>query len=192
MRRALLVMATAACGGGSGGSGGDFATAADAVVGIYNVGDLTRTEGGCFEGGVSILQQDTFAVAFVESAFGFELLTVLSCADPQNCRDKAANRNGVAIDFSYTVQFLEDNGDLTGEGASTGFDMNGTCTDGEVFDTTLTLDTGALRVEKAIVIADDYPADSEGFCTTDRARDAAVGNLCFAFEVLTATFAEEL
>jgi hypothetical protein len=186
-------MATAACGGGSGGSGGDFATAADAVVGIYNVADLTRSEGFCAEGGVSILQQDTFAVAFVESAFGFELLTVLSCADPQNCRDKAANRNGFAIDFSYSVQFLEDNGDLTGEGASTGFEMNGTCTEGEVFDVTLTLaDTGALRVEKAIVVADDYAADSEGFCTTDLAREAAVGNQCFALEVLTATFAEEL
>lgn len=192
MKHLAWVLAATACGGGSGSDGGDFATAADAVVGIYSVTDLTRSEGVCVEGGVSILQDDTFAVAFRERVFGIDLLTVLSCSDPQNCRDKAADRNGVAIDFSYTVQFVEPGGELTGEGASTGFEMNGTCTDGEVFDTTLTLDNGALRVEKAIVVADDYPANSEGFCTTDSARKAAVGNICFVLEVLTATFAEDL
>jgi hypothetical protein len=193
MKHTFLVgLALAACGGGSGGGAGSFGVAADEAAGIYRIDDLTRNEDACGPGGVSIVQQDMFVVAVRQQGGGLDLLNLFSCASPQDCRDKAADRDGFSLDFSFTVQFLGDGGALTGAGASTGFGDGQSCTAGESFETVLTLTDDQLRLEKRITVANDYPADSEGFCTTDLARAAAAGNSCSIMEVLTATLVEEL
>jgi hypothetical protein len=193
----LLGLVLAACSGGAGGTDdpGEFELAADSVVGIYSLDSFLKNEAACTPDGMPVesLNGHGFAVAFKQQSFGL-LLDVLSCASPQDCRDKAADRDGgFTIDFSFGLSRLGVDGELTGEERSTGFSQgNGTCTRGSVSDTVLTLTGDQLRIEQAITIADDYAADPEGFCSTDLARDAAEGNSCSQMELLTATFVEAL
>jgi hypothetical protein len=185
----FLGLTVGACGGG-GESEGDFESVAEDVAGIYSLDEYTRNDQACTPGGESAAGEHTFAVAFTQKFLGTSLLSILSCESPADCRARVTGQGGF-VDFSFGVEAVGDDGALTGGGASTGFGQEGTCTGGEVFATVLTLIEGQLRIEKAITLADDYPAD-DGFCTTDGARDAAAGNTCSSMEVLTATFVEEL
>ncbi|HEU0031947.1 MAG TPA: hypothetical protein VFQ53_15045 [Kofleriaceae bacterium] len=180
---------------GCGDSGSDdFARRASEVEGIYQVQAYTRNETACAPGGTSQLGSETFAFAVRQSFLGQTLLSVMSCASVADCHDKAARvqgGQGVALDFSFGVS--EVSGDaLVGQGASTGFGIDGVCTGGELTATTLTLDGDALAIEQQITVADDYPVDADGFCTTDAARAAADGNTCTQLELLSATFVEPL
>jgi hypothetical protein len=183
-------LALAACGGG-GGDDSDFVLASAGMVGIYSLDSYTLNETACSPGGESISGEHSFAVAFQEKVFGFDLLTIMSCESPADCRAKVDDRTGFLIDYSFTVQFVGADGELTGGGSSSGFNLDGTCQEGSVFDTVLTLTGGQLRIEQGLTIADDYPADGD-FCDTRSAQQAADGNSCSQMEVLTATFVEEL
>jgi hypothetical protein len=192
MRIALAVsLATAACSGGS-----SFDDVAAGVTGIYHVQDYTLNEQVCEPGGTSQLGSDGFAIATTHD-FGLHVLTVISCASPGDCRQKQAASDagqGFAIQFGYTVHAVGPGGSLLGEGADTGSVTGGgrICAGGSISATTLGLTGTALRIEKAITPADDYPQAANGFCTTDSAKVAAIGNACSRFELLTADFAEDL
>lgn len=182
-----------ACGGG--GSSDEFEAAAASMEGIYQVQSYTRNDNACSPGGESIVGADGFAAAYTQTFLGITLLSVLSCESPADCRDKLAAEKageGFQIDFLFSVQFLGDSGELTGSGASTGFGDGEVCTEAELTATLLTLTGSELRLEQAITIADDFPVDDDGFCTTRDASAAAEGKTCSQMEVLTATFFEPL
>jgi hypothetical protein len=183
-----LLLAFTAC--TDSGSSSDFEQAASGMVGIYRIDSHTRNELACSPDGAAVEGTHEFAVGFMQKFFGIELLTFYSCASPADCRDKATNTTGFLIDFSFSVQFVGD-GELTGGGGSSGFNRDGVCEEGEVWDTRLTLTGSSLRIQQGITVSDNYPAD-DGTCATDLAADAADGNECSKMEVLTATFVEEL
>lgn len=190
---AVVGLAAAACGGGGGSA--EFEAAAESMEGIYQVQAYTRNDGACAPGGESILGEDTFVIASKSEVIGTPFLSLISCASPEDCRAKlAAERagEGFAIDFTFAVQKLGPEGELLGSGASTGFGDGEVCTDAEVTDTVLTLAGSELRIEQAITVADDFPVDNNGFCTTTSAQQAAAGKTCSQMEVLTATFFEPL
>jgi hypothetical protein len=183
-----LLVSVAACGDSSSSRYDELAAS---MEGIYSVQTYTRNEAACAPGGDSQLGTDVFAVVARESVFGTKYLSVRSCGSIAECRAVLAGQ-GAGHDFTFAVYTPDDDGSLSGEGRSTGFGDGTTCREGEVTATTLTLAGGALRVEQQITIADDYPVDSEGFCSTDAAAAAAAGNSCSQLEVMTATFVEAL
>jgi hypothetical protein len=190
---AVLSLALMACGGG--GDSSDFDAAAASMEGIYQVQSYTRNDNACSPGGESILGTDGFAIAYKQQFLGTTLLSLISCESPQDCRDKLAAEQrgeGFQIDFLFSVQFVGNDGELLGSGTSTGFGDGSVCTNAELSDTVLTLTGSELRLEQAITIADDFPVDSNGFCTTVAASEAAEGKACSEMEVLTATFFEPL
>lgn len=191
---ALVGLAAAACSGGD-GRDDEFVAAAESMEGIYQVQSFTRNDTACAPGGASILGSDRFAIAAKREILGRPFLDLISCASPSDCRDKlAAERagEGFQIEFLFTLAALGDDGELTGEGASTGFGDGEVCREAELSDSLLTLAGSELRLEHAIVVADEFPVDSDGFCTTIAAAQAAAGKPCSQMEVLTATFLEPL
>ena len=191
---ALVVLFAGACGEDD-DSG--FDDAADAVVGIYQVTTWTRNADACEPGGESLLSEGghSHAVAYKGSGFGIKFLQLMSCANPADCREKVRELEGgggVSSEFGYT--FTSASGDtLTGGSVSTGFGRDGTCSGASVTSVSLErLDDSAIKVEEEITIADDYPEDSEGFCTTDAAKAAARGKSCSEFELLEAAWVEGL
>jgi hypothetical protein len=192
---AVLSLALMACGGGSNEDSSEFEAAAASMEGIYQVQSYTRNDSACSPGGESILGGDGFAAAYTQKFLGITLLSVISCDSPQDCRDKLAAEQrgeGFQIDFLFSVELLGNDGELIGSSASTGFGDGSVCTDAELGDTVLTLAGSELRLEQAITIADDFPVDGDGFCTTVAASEAAEGKSCSEMEVLTATFFEPL
>lgn len=192
---AMLGLALTACTSSSGTGSSDFEDTAAAAEGIYQVAGYTRNDASCAPGGESRLGSDTFAAAFSSTNFGISTLEIVSCASIADCRDKVAAakaREGYTYDFGFTLTEVGQNGALTGEGVSSGFDNGEVCTEGEVSSTLLTLTGDALRLEQAISIAADYPIDDHGGCNTGDAQQAAEGSTCSAMEVLTATFVAPL
>ena len=185
-----LVLCVAACGEGE----SDFEQAALGVEGIYAVQAYTRNETACTPGGVDALANDRFVVAVSQELFGQKFLSVTSCASAADCRAKLVDirtGGGYQLEFQFVVSAVS--GDtLTGQGASTGFGDHGVCTGGDVTATKLELLGTRLSIEQRITLADDYPADSEGFCTTELAKKHAEGNACSQMELLTAELLEVL
>ena len=172
----------------------DFVDAAAQVEGIYRVTTYTRNEQACVPGGASLLTKETFAFAATQQVLGLAVLDVFSCDDPADCRDKLAKLGtggAFGLDFGFSVSDVQ-KGVMLGEGASTGFAEGGTCTGGEVTRTRLVVEGTTLRLQQEVTAADDYPADADGFCTSDAAKAAARGNACSALEVLTAELIEPL
>jgi len=187
---ASLITTTAAC------SSGEFETLANEAEGIYQVQSHTENLASCEPGGESLLDpgSDQYLVARKQEIFGTPIMYIWSCASPADCRNKLTRIDAgefVAIDFSFTLSSV-DGGSLAGLTANTGFYMNGTCTEGGTADISLSVDADGLTLVEARTIADDYSADSDGFCTTDLAQDAAAGNECSEMETLTAVFVESL
>lgn len=188
---AILGLALTAC--TSSGSS-DFEATASTVEGIYRVQAYTRNDSSCAPGGESLLGGDRFAVVFRGEGLSQLFVDVVSCASAADCRDKVAAANagdGFSIDFSFTLTGVDQDGALTGATVSTGFGDGDVCREAELSTTVLTLVDESLRLEQAITIAADYPAD-DGVCSTAAAQQAAEGATCSAMEVLTATFFEAL
>lgn len=189
---AMIGLALTAC--TSSGSSSDFEESAASIEGIYRVQSYTRNDSSCAPGGESLLGSDRFAAVFSGEVFGRPFLDIVSCASAADCRDKVAATKaggGFAIDFSFTLTGVGQGGALTGAGASTGFGDGEVCREAEISTTVLTLVDESLRLEQAITIAADYPAE-DGVCSTTAAQQAAEGATCSAMEVLTATFFESL
>ncbi|MCW5803728.1 MAG: hypothetical protein KIT31_15195 [Deltaproteobacteria bacterium] len=172
----------------------DFADVAAGAEGIYRVTSYTRNDQACAPGGSSLLGKDKFAFAVSRQLFGISVLDIYSCENPADCRAKLAalDANGsFSLDFSFTLSDVEA-GVLVGAGASTGFGDGGVCREGEITKTRLVLEGTSLRLQQEVTVADDYPADRDGFCTTTAAQAAAAGNACSELEVFSADFVEPL
>jgi len=178
------------------GGAGAFDERASEIEGIYQVSAYTRNEAACEPGGDSQLVTDTFALVTRMSVAGIDYVAINSCASPADCRvqyDKLQTGEPVAFDWSFAVHAIAGDGGLVGEGASTGFSTpEGICRLGDITATRLTVTGSALRIEQRITLADDYAEDADGFCTTTAAREAAQGNPCAQFELLTAELVEAL
>jgi hypothetical protein len=191
---ALVGLAVTACTSNGSSAPSEFEDAAAEVEGIYKVQAYTRNDASCAPGGESLLGGERFAAVFSGEALGRPYLQILSCSSAADCRDRIAamkSGGGFAVDFSFIVTGVGQNGALTGAGTSTGFGDGEVCREAELSTTLLTLAGESLRLEQAITIAADYPAE-DGTCSTTAAQQAAEGATCSAMEVLTATFFEAL
>lgn len=191
---AILGLALTACTSSGSSDPSEFEETAAGVEGIYRVQSYTRNDSSCAPGGESLLGSERFAAVFSGEALGRPFLHILSCASAANCRDNVAaakSGTGFLIDFSFFLTGVGQNGALTGAGTSTGFGDGEVCREAELTTTLLTLVDESLRLEQAITIAADYPAE-DGSCSTTAAQQAAEGATCSAMEVLTATFLETL
>jgi hypothetical protein len=194
----LALATTAACDAEPDpGSLGSFDEVAASVEGIYRVDTHTENLAACAPGGDDLMDPDVDGYLAVKSrsVFGYSYLPMISCASPADCRDKLAawdRSESFNLDFSFAVEKLASDGDLAGGGASTGYWMDDTCTEGSVFETVAIVEGDVLDITLRRTIADTYPVDEDGFCTTDLAREAAAGNQCSQFEQLTATFVDGL
>jgi hypothetical protein len=181
---ASIVSPMAACGGGSGGYDTE-------LLGIYTMTTWTENDAGCDAEGPSILETETNKAIFVEigSFLGVSYMQAVKCVDTADC---AMQADGETI-FLDAFAFENDGSDSGGWTGTTvaagGIDM---CS-GSVSDYVMTGPTpDTLRIESRTRDARPFPKDSEGFCNTDDAKVAAEGQPCVRFEVITATFAQEL
>ncbi|MDQ3364760.1 MAG: hypothetical protein M3680_04955 [Myxococcota bacterium] len=186
--RYLVVAVLAACGESESSR---FDELAASMEGIYSVETYTRNAAACLPGGESQLATDTFALVVAESAFGTRYLSVKACSSVAECRSLLGSAASGG-DFYFAVHEPAGDATLTGEGRSTGFGDGTTCRGAELQSTTLTLTGSTLHLEQEITVADAYPVDAEGFCTTDGAARAAAGKTCSQLEALDATFVEAL
>jgi hypothetical protein len=187
-----LITALAACSDPS--SSSSFQETAESMEGIYRVTSHTNNLEACEPGGDVVTGVDGYIVVAYRPILERPFLDVTSCANPADCLAKRASLDqgeGISIDFSFGFERVEDDGTIVGGGASTGFNMNGICTQGTLWDTSATLDGEILTIRKQLTLADDYPAEDES-CSTDLTRNAAAGNDCSQMEILTATFVEAL
>jgi len=168
--------------------------------GIYEVKLHAQNEQACSpQGAVAIDDTEKFVVARVQQVFGTPFLQIASCESVAKCRELAANLDRdvfVSYDFGFTLTVPSGETDLLSTGAMSGFNDNGVCRGGEVYETTL-ISTGdsrpaAFRIEKAITIADDYTAERGDRCDTSSAQEAAEGNACSKMETLSAILVEPL
>ena len=174
-----------------------FEKAVADLEGIYTVDSRTVNSAACTEGDESALTEDGDGYFFAKASsfFGIKLLSLTSCADPADCREKieaSSEFSFFTIDFSYTVHDVDSDGNLYGEGATTGSSGSETCENGKISHTTLVKSGSKITVTQKITKADPHPVDAEGYCTTDGAIAAAEGNSCSEMEVLTGTFQEAL
>lgn len=172
-----------------------FAEQASLVEGIYVINSHLMNADGCTPGGEPMEGSSRFAFAVQSSLAGYDFLTVMSCANLEDCRrDAAAFRNGGElglIDFDFTVDRVASAG-LLGEGANSGYSTgDGMCRDPQAWDTTLDLAGKELIIERAIREGNDY-AEVDGYCTTDAAKQASKGATCSQMESLRATLVETL
>jgi hypothetical protein len=187
---AVLAFALGACGGGS-----KFDSIAQDMEGVYQVGGFTHNDAACSPGGSSQLGTDQFAIVTEQTVFGIKLVSAFSCSSTADCHDKKTSLDSGDLFISSEWSFGADqaSGDsLVGNGADTGFADGSLCKQGSATTTTFALSGEALSISQEITIADDYPVDSQGFCSTDAARAAAANHSCSQFELLTATFVESL
>jgi hypothetical protein len=188
MRRSLLggvvvsVWAAAGCGGSSGLSTG--------LEGIYSITTWTDNPTACDAEGPSVLAMrgDTALFIRTESFLGKAFLNGVRCADLPACRTAYVDATVMFNGWSF-----EKGGDASGWTGATIYAGSGTgtqCT-GKVIDHTMTSPaTHQLRIESKSREAMPFAVGSDGFCSTDAAQVAAMGQPCVDLEVVTATFVE--
>ncbi len=174
----------------------DDDAALEGATGIYELQSYSINSMSCDALGESQLgpNLDGFFAAHIFRYAGFTELSLMSCADVADCRDKLAKKDAGELagsDFIYSVTRAE-GGELVGQQASTGYEIDGFCTNGYVSKTVVTIEGDLLTLVEERTIADDYPPDSDGYCTTDLSQDAVAGKSCGERDVLTAVFVEEL
>jgi hypothetical protein len=164
-----------------------------ALQGIYVIDTWTENPDSCASEGASILEDQSethFLVKDVEF-FGLDLLILSTCIDLATCQERAANDDEIFLGFGFDSG--SDSNGWRGSGAIVGGPVDGGDCSGEVSEFLLT-DVGEdrVRMETEYIPVDGVPRDSEGFCSTDAAQEAAEGQPCERLEVLTGTRVEEI
>jgi hypothetical protein len=169
----LGALVLGACGGGS------------AFEGVYEVTAWTDNDTGCDAEGASILElesQTTFYIK-LENFFG-EFLNVKFCDDTADCQELAGDADTINIGR----WFFEDGGDDGWtEGYYSGSAFGGDTCEGDYVETALSPSgEDGVRVEVRRTEAGGFAPDSDGFCDDDDGRQAAEGQPCTGYEVMTA------
>ncbi|HET6612034.1 MAG TPA: hypothetical protein VFG83_08605 [Kofleriaceae bacterium] len=173
----LLSLALAGCGGDDGSE----------LEGIYTLASWTTNPDSCTEEGGPDIEADGYTHFFVrkDSFFGQSFIAAVMCADLEECRTKAADK-----DTLYIGQFtFDENGDGGWTGTST-FLFGEDCA-GTVSTFVLTGDPGvSVRIDSKGRAVTNVPKDSDGFCDTDAAEAQAEGQPCDQLTVVTGDFLE--
>jgi len=174
MYKLALLAALVGCGGLS-----------SELEGIYDIGTWTQNPDACDAEGASILEQqpETSFYVRVETFFGQKFLNAALCSDLADCQaqagDNTINLNGWAFDGG------DDANGWTGATVFAG-GSGDQCT-GQVTDHVMTSSgPDTVRIESRTRETLPFPVDSDGFCSTDKAREAADGQPCTTLEVVTA------
>lgn len=192
--------------GGSGGStsgsagaagvadGGSEAEAGEPVVttaldGVYRISSYTQNASSCDAEGPSILDSlgDDFVTVF--AADTASLLYLVSCGSVAECQ-ALPGQGSVSGELLFSFS-LDDPGSTTvaSHWTSSGAVMGGTdCVGGGPSDIVLSEQTdGSLRLEERKTVV-SYPAGPSSSCDSGKADEAAAGQPCNEYTVLTAAF----
>jgi hypothetical protein len=160
------------------------------LEGIYNVTAWTENTAGCGAEGASVLETMSDKAIYVEEDefFGEKFVAAVHCTDEADCRAKAGMDTLFLDGF-----FFESGGDDDGWKGQTVFASGTDMCSGQVIDHAMSGDVGtSIRIESRTRESRPFAKDSEGFCDTDDAREAAEGQPCTELEVLSATFTADL
>ena len=165
------------------------------LLGIYTLDSWTENDSGCGSEGPSVLEGSGMSHFYVKeiSFFGQEFLNASLCPELPGCREDASDSELISLGlFSYAFESGSDSKGWTGGGAIAGGGGGGECS-GEVFDYLMTDEgDGMVRIAVEVREVSGFPRDSDDFCDTDAAREAAEGQPCDRLEVLTGTFLEAI
>lgn len=165
-----------------------------ALQGIYQLDTWTESEMGCTTEGPSVLDTSGLTHLYIKEVdfFGQSFLFASLCVDLADCRERGTDDETIDLGAnSYSFESGSDSSGWTGDGYIIG-GSGGTCS-GEVFSFRLSDEgDGVVRIENEITEVNDIPNDSEGFCDSDAAQEAAEGMPCARWEVLTGTFLESV
>ncbi len=183
-----LIAAPGGCGKGSDrsrSSGPDIEKVAKEYQGIYQVVKMTRSKGSCKAEGASILEKkdEKYFVAFLTDTLVGKGLSVFSCKDPADCKEKTSGKK--AASFIYLFTEAKGKG-IAGVETFTGFSRDGRCKNAR--DAALTLEKEGqekvvLRV-RAVTLS--YPAPKDRMCSTKITRKLAKGKPCNEYTVIHA------
>jgi hypothetical protein len=181
MRISLLALLLCAACGDSGLSTGH--------EGIYMVGTWTRNATACDAEGASTAQShEPLFYVKNESFLGVHFVNVNSCADSGACKTEA-NDDGTL----HIGQFGFDQGsDSKGFSSHSAFafklSSSGMC-EGGVTDSTLEFTGTTFRIEEKHFEAVPFaPSSGDDECPDAKVEQAAAGQPCTEFEVVTASF----
>jgi hypothetical protein len=176
------------CGGGDSGAFSDRR-------GIYMLTALTNNEAGCDAPGPSILaaEPEKFLAGVTISFFGSTMLTLHPCADVADCRTVAADaraNNVIPLGSGYVLDGTR--GDTLVGSAVVAGGAGATC-DGRLTEHVLTQSTDrSITIESRTTLTGPFAQDSDGFCTTEDAKQAAAGKPCTSLRILNAAFVETI
>jgi len=162
------------------------------LLGVYSLDTWTENDASCDAEGPSVLESSGSTHFFVKevSFFGTTFLNAALCPDLADCQQRAAESDTIELgDSSYGFDSGSDSAGWTGGGTIAG--GSGDSCSGEVFDYVLTDEgEGMVRIRVETREVSGFPTDSDGFCDTDAAREAAAEQPCDRLEVLTGTLLE--
>lgn len=162
------------------------------VTGIYEVKSHTENATGCAMEGAAAEQTTPYFYVKKGNLFGYSFYTAIGCESLELCRASAMGTELFAT-FEFTFDQVKGGTSLAGSTRFTGFSSaNGTCKEPSVADRTFVRTGNDVRIEERTRVGDDYPADKDGFCTTELAEKAARGKPCSKLVVVTASFVEPL
>jgi len=184
------------CGLAACDSGNSFSDVAASFEGVYEIDTHTKNEAGCDSDGESILGENsqTHFVIFTSKIFGISFAQAQGCDNVDDCQKAASNSSFMGISFSYGFTSSDAEGEMSGMERSTGFSSSeGICKEPRISYAELTTPSeGNIQIVQNTHFGDDYPEDSDGYCTTDAGYEASKGKPCSERTVLTGHFVSGL
>lgn len=161
-------------------------------MGIYQVVSHTENKAGCDAEGPPASSTAPFFFVRKEKFLGFDYYALVGCETLDACRMDAKEEDAFS-QFQFTFDEVKSGTELAGSTRTTGFSSaSGICTEPAVSDRSFARSEDAVRIEERTRIGDDYPADKDGFCSTDLGEKATKGKPCSEYVVVTATYVEPL
>jgi hypothetical protein len=187
----VLLAALAALACACGGDDDSGSASSTGLGGIYEMTAWTHNETGCASEGPSILdtQSDKFLMVRGNRIFGVFVIEIVPCASLTDCRAEAMDS---ALNLT-ALGLLDSGSDSAGWTGGRIFAGGSSTCSGEVTETALRAEGAmAITIEAWTTKTGEFPLDSEGFCSTDDAKQAAQGKPCSELQVLRATLVESL
>lgn len=163
------------------------------MVGIYEITAWTDNPASCDSEGPSVIENqfETWFYLRVDDLFGHEFLNAPNCADLAECETAAAD-DTITFGSGWLFETGSDSKGWRGTTSSASVGLGEQCTGGVTEHLLTSAGDGIVRIESRERMAQPFAPDSEGFCDTDAAAEAAEGQPCIRLEVVTATRRAEL
>lgn len=192
---ALSAVGLVLSGCGSGDDGAGEASLSQAAIqsfeGTYELSAFTENGAGCDSEGTSTFaaKQDRSFVMVGAEAFGTRFIRLVSCADAADCAaivTEIRNLGGYGFEYGLTLSTQTAPDELGGFEASTGFLVNGVCTQRDYTTVTLTREGDAIRTESRLIpLADAPPEDGVCWAEPAKQRAEAAGRPCTELSVIS-------